>query len=178
MQQFFQSPTAPFRLALGILLATIFLTSACESPKKVPVVTGTDTVQPAAQPAKPQFRKDAQLRFLDASGKELALIDIEIADDEASREQGLMYRESMDEMQGMLFIMEREEQQAFWMKNTIMPLDIIYVNADHEVVDMFVNTKPYSLESLPSKAPAAFVVEVNAGFASRHGIKKGTRLVF
>jgi uncharacterized membrane protein (UPF0127 family) len=123
-------------------------------------------------PVKPVFRKDGELRFLHGkTSQPISVVDIEIADSDAEREQGLMYRDSMPENAAMLFLMEMEETQSFWMKNTILPLDIIYVNADRRIVSINKNSKPFSLDPISSEKPALFVVEVNAGYSDRHGIK-------
>lgn len=120
------------------------------------------------------FQKQGELIFSDAKDKILSKIDIEIADNEDKRMTGLMFRDKMDENQGMLFLFQIEEQQAFWMKNTILPLDIIFVNAKREVVSIQKNAEPYSEKSLPSFKPAQYVVEVNAGYTDKYGIKPGT----
>lgn len=122
------------------------------------------------------FKKEGELSFSDANGKTLSKIEIEIADDNLQRETGLMLRRNMDENKGMLFIFPTEEFQAFWMKNTIMPLDIMYVNSNKEIVKIYENAEPYSEKSLPSLKPAQFVVEVNAGYAKKYGIKEGDRI--
>lgn len=85
-----------------------------------------------------------------------------------------MYRENMQEDQGMLFIFPVEEYQSFYMKNTIMPLDIMFVNSKKQIVKIHKNTTPYSEKSLPSFNPAVYVVEVNAGFSDKFGIKEGS----
>lgn len=127
----------------------------------------------------PQFRKEGELQFLSAaSGQTLAAIDIEIADDEMSQTQGLMWRRSMEANQGMLFIMEVQEEQAFWMRNTYIPLDIIYVNDQMEIVRIRANAQPQSLRQVTSDAPARYVVEVNAGFAQQHNITEGDKIAF
>ncbi len=127
----------------------------------------------------PRFRKEGELQFLSAAtGKTLAAIDIEIADDEMSQKQGLMWRRSMEDNQGMLFIMAAQEEQAFWMRNTYIPLDIIYVNDQMEIVRIRANTKPQSLSQITSDAPALYVVEVNAGFAEKQNIKQGDKIAF
>jgi uncharacterized protein len=139
-------------------------------------VTETETV--VADP-KPVFRKDGELSFKKAKNEHLlAHINIEIADEESERMQGLMYRDSMPEMSGMLFIFDVEEPLNFWMKNTRLPLDIIYLNTEHKIVSIARNTKPYSLEQIPSEKPARYVVEVNAGFSLRHGIRVGDLVEF
>ncbi len=124
------------------------------------------------------FTKNGELTFLDNRNNFLAKIDIEIADTEEKRTQGLMFRASMKENQGMLFIFDREEMQAFWMKNTMIPLDMIFVNAKKEIVNIRRNARPYDLSSYTSLAPTKYVVEVNGGYCKRHGIKSGDRITF
>ena len=84
----------------------------------------------------------------------------------------------MNNSQAMLFIFDVEEPQAFWMKNTIIPLDIIYVNSNKEIVSIAANTEPYSEKSLPSGRPAIYVVEVNGGFCDQYGIAAGSKISF
>ncbi len=120
-----------------------------------------------------RFRDDAALDILGADGNPKATIRVEIAETEDSRTQGLMGRTRMDETQGMLFIFDNEEYRSFWMANTPLPLDIIFVNAKRAIVTIQRNTVPYSQESVPSTAPAQYVVEVNAGFSDRHGLLVG-----
>jgi len=132
-----------------------------------------------ATPPKPVFRKDGELSFLEnKTNKVIARIDIEVADNDAEREQGLMYRDTMAENNGMLFLMETEEMQAFWMKNTILPLDILFVDSERRIVNIHKNCKPYSLDQLPSAKPALYVVEVNAGYTDKFGIKPGDLIAF
>lgn len=89
-----------------------------------------------------------------------------------------MDRDSIPANAGMLFMMGIEEPQSFWMKNTRISLDIIYVSADNIIVKICPDTEPYSLKNVNSDYPALYVVEVNAGFAKKHGIKAGDRIVF
>jgi len=160
-------------LVLGALLVFINPESKPIMPIEPAVVQQIDTV------SKPMFRKDGELKFVEAKTVQIiSAIDIEIADDDREREQGLMYRDEMAETQGMLFLMGTEEVQAFWMKNTILSLDIIYANSDKRIVSIHPNTKPYSLDQIVSGAPASLVVEVNAGYTQKYGIKAGDLLVF
>ncbi len=126
----------------------------------------------------PQFVKEGTLTFLSQKGDTIRTIDIEIADDPSSRQQGLMYRSSMSDDRGMLFIFNNETRQSFWMKNTKMSLDILYVSAGREIIDVYKHTMPYSTSPIPSSAPAMYVVELAAGFCDRYGINKGDRIVF
>ena len=133
----------------------------------------------AASPAKPVFRKDGELRFMKSKDNTIiSTINIEVADDDAEREQGLMYRDTMAENEGMLFLMESEEIQNFWMKNTILPLDILYVDSERRIVSIHKDCKPYSLDQIVSAKPALFVVEVNAGYTNKYGIKVGDQISF
>lgn len=133
---------------------------------------------PAAgtQKTSQMWREDGMLDFLAPDGSVRATVRAEIAENETSRTQGLMGRQTMAEDQGMLFIFPNEEYRSFWMANTPLPLDIIYVNAAREVVTIQRNTVPYSEESVPSTRPATYVIEVNAGYADRHGIVEGDRV--
>lgn len=124
------------------------------------------------------FTKEGDLSFTNKKGDSIAQIEIEIADDNQQRQTGLMFRNTMAENQGMLFIFDTEEPQAFWMHNTILPLDIMYVNSKMEIVTIVKNAKPFDDSSLPSVKPAQYVVEVNAGYCDKLGIKEGDKIVW
>jgi uncharacterized membrane protein (UPF0127 family) len=117
------------------------------------------------------FTKEGELVFTDSTGAMKAKIDIEIADDEYQRELGLMNRKSMLENQGMLFIFPFERVQSFWMRNTFIPLDIIFVDAKKTIVTIHKNTQILSDQSYPSSKPAKYVVEVLAGFTDKYNIQ-------
>lgn len=108
--------------------------------------------------------------------------DIEVADDEAERTRGLMFRDSMAVDHGMLFIHDRQEPQAYWMKNTHIPLDILYFDNDHKLVAQQRDVPPCSLGDAcppyPSNAPARYVLELNAGQADQLKLKDGAKLKF
>jgi len=122
------------------------------------------------------FKKQGDLTFISSRGDSIVSIDIEIADDSIERQIGLMHRDRLQDNQGMFFMFADESPQAFWMKNTIIPLDIIFINSDLEIVTVYRNTQPFSETQLVSEAPALYVVEVNAGFTEKHGIKAGDRV--
>ncbi|MEJ5209591.1 DUF192 domain-containing protein [Denitratimonas sp. CY0512] len=105
---------------------------------------------------------------------------VELALDDASRMRGLMFRDSLPQDHGMLFVFEQQEPQAFWMRNTRIPLDILYfddglrlVSATHGAPPCTTATCP----SYPSTRPARFVLELNAGHARRLGVVAGDELV-
>ena len=127
----------------------------------------------------PQFQQEGTLTFLRAEdGESIKSIDIEVAQDELEIQRGLMYRRSMEPDQGMLFMMPVEEPQAFWMLNTYLSLDIIFINSNREIVKIQPNAQPRSLKSIPSQRPALYVVEVLAGFCVENGIEEGDRITF
>jgi uncharacterized membrane protein (UPF0127 family) len=107
----------------------------------------------------------------------LAEFKVQIAEKEEERMQGLMYRKSMPRDQGMYFIFEREEPRSFWMKNTYISLDIIYIDRNNRIVSIQKYAKPFSPASLPSTGPAQFVLEINAGLSDRLGIGPGDLVV-
>ncbi len=144
-----------------------------QTEKLQPATPGTSTVQTRSSVA---FVKEGELQFLDNHDNLRSAIDIEIADDDASRMQGLMYRDSMAENRGMLFVFPDEAERSFWMENTILPLDIIYVNAQNKIITIQRNTVPYSRDSIPSNGPAKYVVEVNAGYCDRHSVRVGDHI--
>lgn len=123
------------------------------------------------------FHKEGELWFLSAqTGDTIKQIDVEFATTDLQREKGLMYRKSMEETQGMLFVFAREEEQSFWMKNTYISLDIIYLDEERKVVSVQQNTKPLSEDGLPSGKPAKYVLEVNAGFCERWKVHVGDKI--
>jgi len=101
---------------------------------------------------------------------------VEIADDEAEREKGLMYRDRMAEDHGMLFLFPDVRERAFWMKNTHIPLDIIYISRSGEVISIQKNATPMNETPLNSYGAAAAVLEINGGLADRLGIRAGDQI--
>jgi uncharacterized membrane protein (UPF0127 family) len=101
---------------------------------------------------------------------------IEIAADEPSREYGLMCRAHMTDGHGMLFEFAQASEQTFWMKNTYIPLDIIYIGADGKIVSISRDAKPYDETPLPSYGAARAVLEINGGLAAKLGIEPGDQV--
>ena len=99
-------------------------------------------------------------------------LTVEIADEPHERALGLMYRRSLPENSGMLFIYEDAQVRAFWMKNTFIPLSIAYINEKGAIVHI-ADMKPLSTASVSSLLPAQYALEVNKGWFERHNIKKG-----
>lgn len=109
-----------------------------------------------------------------------ARYDVEIADDDAERARGLMFREEMAPSTGMLFVHDQEAPQAYWMKNTKIPLDILYFNNERRLVSQQRDVPPCSLGNgcppYPSTGPARYVLELNAGEAARLDLRDGAEL--
>jgi uncharacterized membrane protein (UPF0127 family) len=101
---------------------------------------------------------------------------VEIADTEASREKGLMFRKSLPEGTGMLFDFKSEQPVGFWMENTYIPLDMIFIRADGRIAKIVENTKPLSKDIIPSGVPVLAVLEVAGGTAHKLGIEPGDRV--
>ncbi len=105
---------------------------------------------------------------------------VEIADDDAERAQGLMFRDELASGTGMLFIHDREEPEAYWMKNTKIPLDILYFDNARTLVAQQRDVPPCSAgnacPTYPSNAPARYVLELNAGEAAKLKLKNGAKL--
>ena len=99
--------------------------------------------------------------------------DVEIADDPESRSRGLMFRRSMADDAGMLFVHKSPREITMWMKNTYIPLDMIFIGDERTVVSIAEDTRPHSLAVISSQVPAKFVLEVNAGLAEKLGIERG-----
>ncbi len=125
-----------------------------------------------------KFKNDLKVEIIDSTGKKIASFKTELADDEYKRQTGLMYRKIMNDDQAMLFVFDDEEPRYFYMKNTYIPLDIIYIDANKRIVSWIKNAKPLDETTLPSTQPAQFVLEIKSGLIEQKGIKKGMKTRF
>jgi len=101
---------------------------------------------------------------------------IEIADNDASREKGLMFRTSLASDAGMLFDFHHEEIATFWMQNTLIPLDMVFIGEDGTVRTIHVNAHPMDTTTIPSGVPVRFVLEIAGGRADEIGLKPGDKM--
>lgn len=125
------------------------------------------------------FNKEGVLNLKKAgSDSIIKTIDIEIADNEYETQTGLMYRTKLETNHGMLFIFPNVQLRSFYMKNTNIPLDIIYIDENRTIVSFQKNTKPFDETSLPSEAPAKYVLEINGGLSDEWQLKVGDRITF
>jgi uncharacterized membrane protein (UPF0127 family) len=101
---------------------------------------------------------------------------VEVVDTAESRAKGLMYVQELADDAGMLFDFEQERLVSFWMRNTFIPLDMIFVGADGEIKNIHVNARPHDESSIPSAAPVQFVLEIPGGRSVELGIEAGDRV--
>lgn len=124
------------------------------------------------------FLKEGELELFNQEDELIIKIDIEIADDDIQTTNGLMHRKSMEENQGMLFIFAEPEIRSFWMKNTYIALDLIFLDQNRRIVHIHEGAQPKSQASIPSIKPAQYVLEVNEGFSARKFLKVGDWMNF
>jgi len=127
----------------------------------------------ARQNNRESTEKLGKVVFYDSSKVKNLEIIVEIVEDEYHRAKGLMFRENLADNQGMFFIFEYEAMRHFWMKNTTISLDIIYLDASLNIVNIHTNTTPLSEKLYPSEKPAMYVIEVRAGFTEQYQVYSG-----
>ncbi|HLV38683.1 DUF192 domain-containing protein [Xanthomarina sp.] len=148
-------------------MVSIGLTTSCKDDKKIIKTTEVP------------FTKEGELTLFEGETQiPLSKIDIEIADNEYETQTGLMYRSSMKENQGMLFVFEDERPRSFYMKNTQFALDLIYLDTNKTIVSFQENAQPLDESSLPSIFPAKYVLEVNAGLVAKWKLQVGDSMLY
>ena len=153
------------RLILSLFVCALIV--GCKNNKEETTVTTSEVT----------FTKDAELKLLKkGTDSIIKTLDIEIADDDYKTQTGLMYRQSMDEDQGMLFIFPDSQLRSFYMKNTEIALDIIYIDANKQIVSFQKDARPFDTSSLPSGAAAKYVLEINAGLSDAWALEVGDRI--
>ena len=130
---------------------TVVAAVACEAQPKVTIITKTGAA---------------------------VVFHVEVADNPAKRAMGLQYRRELGRDRGMIFLFPSEAPQSFWMKNTSIPLDMIFINRDRKIAGIVEQTVPFSLDSRSVGVPSQFVLEINGGLANQHGIQTGDRVRF
>ncbi len=161
------------------LVAVVVLLLACESSaqapgsKKVVAASSDVTAQDYVGPTLPR----ARVTLVDAFGFKHA-VDSEVAATRDSRTRGLMWRTQLAEGVGMLFIFPAEEELNFWMKNTLIPLDMIFISKDRVIVGIAERAEPKTLSPRgPGNGkPAMYVLEVPGGWASKIGLRPGLKV--
>jgi uncharacterized membrane protein (UPF0127 family) len=121
--------------------------------------------------------KAAELHTIEVASKGgVHVFVVELASNDQERAQGLMFRKELPEGRGMLFDFEREQEVGFWMKNTYIPLDMIFIRADGTIRRIAANTEPLSERTVPSGGPVRYVLEVIGGTAKKLGIAPGDKV--
>ncbi|WP_317048191.1 DUF192 domain-containing protein [Flavivirga eckloniae] len=151
-----------FIISSGLALSL----SSCKKDKKI--IKQTEVA----------FKKEGEFIIFKSIDSTQIKLDIEIADTDFDIQTGLMYRNSMDKNRGMLFVFEDERERFFYMKNTKIPLDLIYINEKKNIVSFQKNAKPFDESSLPSTFPAKYVLEINAGLVDTWGISVGDSISY
>ncbi len=154
-------------LAVAVSLAS----GACKNAgQRQPSVTAVDG--PAGEPhAAPAFV------LVDVDSHRVAF-RVELARTPAEQERGLMYRKHLAPEAGMLFLFERPSALTFWMKNTLIPLDMIFIAPDHRIVGIVHDAEPLTLTSRRVDAPSQYVLEIGGGVAAERGLHAGQRVEF
>lgn len=143
-----------------VLLVVLFVFTACKKHKKP--IKQTEIL----------FKKEAELTIYKSDSTQVHL-DIEIAKTSFEIETGLMYRDHMETNEGMLFVFDDVAPRNFYMKNTKIPLDLIFIDASKKIVSFQKNAKPLDESSLPSVVPAKYVLEINAGLVEKWVVSIG-----
>ena len=155
-------------------LAAIAL-AACSPPSVA--VGAADAGQTATTTAArhPQSGLEVIPLTVESNGKRHAF-RVEVARSDAEWSKGLMFRTAMGANEGMIFVGRPPQQASFWMKNTVIPLDIVFIGTDKRILNIGANAVPYSLDPVPSIGPAVAVLELNGGRAAALGIGPGDKV--
>lgn len=191
-----------FRTAVALVLVFVLSIAGCTQPVFDRPATGGETPRErtGTQPERTTPRQPASTTTAPGTppantpngtlsagfvvgGERRATVVLEVADSPAERRRGLMYRRSLPANRGMVFVFPDEAPRTFWMKNTYVPLDMIFVAANGTVLNVeHATPQPDAtvteLRRYRSDGPARYVIEVNRGFANRTGIGPGARVVF
>lgn len=155
-------------LSINMIIILGLLVSMCSQEKK----------KSNNRDSKPEktLEYSRQITFTTAGGDSITTIQAALADEPEERNEGLMNVTNLPPDKGMLFIFEDEEPRSFWMANTPLSLDIMFVNSDYEIVRIHRNTEAFSEKNLSSGEPAQYVVETNGGFSVSHDIREGMQI--
>lgn len=151
---------------LIFILTSVLFFISCKGENKTEIKT--ETIDFTKEGELSIFKKDSLLINL----------DIELAETDYETQTGLMYRESMEENEGMLFIFPEESVHSFYMKNTTLPLDIIFIDNDLKIASFQKNTIPLNETGLSSQVPIQYVLEVNSGLADQWNLALGDSISF
>jgi uncharacterized protein len=153
---------------ISLLLLLSLVLAGCAGTSSEPRATTSDSGEARAS--------DLPTVTIDASGGDEVEVRVEIADEPSEQAKGLMYRTALAENRGMLFVFRKEERLSFWMKNTLIPLSVAFMDSEGRIVDIQ-DMKPLDDDppSYVSAEPARYALEVNQGFFEERGVEVGDR---
>lgn len=163
-----------FLAAAGLMLGAL---AACSPGEGATATAQSPAPAPAAAARHPVSGLQVIDLTVDRGGKRL-LFRVELADTPEAQARGLMFRTQLGDNEGMIFPSAAPEPRSFWMKNTPLSLDIIFIGPDGRIANIAANTVPYSLDSVSSKGPASAVLELRAGRAKELGIVPGDKVSY
>jgi uncharacterized membrane protein (UPF0127 family) len=163
---------------LILFVALISLLAGCSHHQKASKTDANRSEANISSDRSNQINYTKPLSFLNDQGDTLATIKVAVAKSSKERNEGLMDVDHMADNRGMLFIFDHQQKLSFWMANTPLSLDIIFVNKQKQIVRIHQSTQPFSQKNLPSGKPAIYAVETNGGFCVNHDIREGMQIVF
>ena len=167
----FTAPAPALALVLALALPLALALGACSTQAAVDGQAATAVqAEPSVHPV--SGLQVIPLSVTDSQGRRHAF-RVEVAATSEQQRQGLMFRTRMGADEGMIFPLEQVRMASFWMRNTVIPLDIIFIGPDRRILNISANAVPYSEESRPSAGPAMAVLELNGGRAAELGIGPG-----
>lgn len=180
--------TTPLRFALAFVL----LTQACNGASSGKGAQGVTPPPGAKEPAQPAAEKRAAPKKLGTPQPKLPVgtlvletpprapltLQVEVASNDAQRQTGMMFRERLGAEEGMLFIFPTERRNSFWMHNTLIPLDMIFIDSEWKVVGIVERAEPLTDDPRGVQKMSQYVLEVNGGFAAQHGLSTDTVVRF
>lgn len=137
-----------------------------------------DTSQKPPKRVDPPTGPTAPAIVLSPPGGAPMRIAVEVAHTDHQREQGLMYREALAPDAGMIFLFASDDEHTFWMKNTLIPLDMVFISSDLTVAGVVANAEPLTRTGRTIGTPSRHVLELAGGYAASHGIGRGTKVRF
>ncbi|MHB8872144.1 MAG: DUF192 domain-containing protein [Myxococcaceae bacterium] len=162
-------------LAIGALASFAGCPASGGGGKAVSDAPRRASNDPAAEDYPAPVLPTAKVVLLDAFGGK-HLVEVEVAATPPTRQRGLMWRKELAEGRGMLFIFPGEEEISFWMKNTLIPLDMIFIATDRTVVGVVQRAEPRTLSSRQVEGQSQYVLEVPGGWCEKIGLKVGSKV--
>jgi hypothetical protein len=165
------------------LLISVMLVSGCSRATSTTTDKAPSTPAPTPEPqpkveGTPQPTLPKGTVVLEAPPRAPVTLRVEVATTPRQQQMGLMFRQSMPDGEGMLFVFAAEKKNSFWMHNTLIPLDMFFIDADFNVVGVVEDAEPLTDDPREVDGLSQYVLEVNAGFAEKHGFGAGTKVRF